>query len=95
MTATYTKLRDGSWGVRVVGTVAPGATVQVTKKSGESKTETVGKVIWTGNGVTLATLARESTPRPTTRRRGGRYECEECGDYVEPGTRCWETGMIH
>ena len=28
-------------------------------------------------------------------RRGGRYECEDCGDYVTPGTRCWETGMMH
>jgi hypothetical protein len=94
MTATYTKLRDGSWGVRVVGTVAPGAMVQVVKKSGESKTKIIGRVVWTGNGVTLATLACEST-RSTTHRRGRRYECEECGDYVEPGTRCWETGMIH
>lgn len=28
-------------------------------------------------------------------RSGGRYECEECGDYVYPGSRCWETGMTH
>ena len=28
-------------------------------------------------------------------RRDGTYECEECGDYVRPGTRCWETGTKH
>lgn len=28
-------------------------------------------------------------------RRDGTYECDECGDYVRPGTRCWETGHIH
>lgn len=25
----------------------------------------------------------------------GMYECEECGEYVRPGTRCWETGATH
>jgi len=33
------------------------------------------------------------TSRPSG--RGRKYECPECGDYVYPGTRCWETGMIH
>ena len=30
-------------------------------------------------------------------RRAGkaRYECEECGEWVEPGTECWETGLLH
>ena len=52
MYATYTKLNDGSWGLRVsCGPVAPYATVTVTKKSGETKVETVGQVLWTGNGV--------------------------------------------
>jgi len=25
----------------------------------------------------------------------GKYECPECGDYVVPGTECWETGWRH
>jgi hypothetical protein len=28
-------------------------------------------------------------------KHGGRYECNECGDYVTAGTRCWETGCTH
>lgn len=24
-----------------------------------------------------------------------RYECEECGEWVNVGTQCWETGMTH
>lgn len=32
------------------------------------------------------TLSHLETPRP---------ECEECGERVRPGTRCWETGMQH
>jgi hypothetical protein len=97
MATTYTKLRSGDWGIRSTETLSAGMTVQVTKKSGESKTETVDRVIWTGNGVTLASIARSAAPasQGSRRRHGGRYECEECGDYVEPGTRCWETGMIH
>ncbi|HEX6938598.1 MAG TPA: hypothetical protein VF158_04250 [Longimicrobiales bacterium] len=33
----------------------------------------------------------------TADRRAGRarYECEECGEWVEPGTECWETGLLH
>jgi hypothetical protein len=35
---------------------------------------------------------RSSGPRL---RRDGTYLCDECGDYVRPGTSCWETGMQH
>lgn len=28
-------------------------------------------------------------------RSGRTRECEECGEYATPGTRCWETGLIH
>jgi len=37
----------------------------------------------------------------TSRPRGpygpprGKYECPECGEYVVPGTICWETGARH
>lgn len=65
-TATFTKLRDGSWGLRIVGphAVEPGQSVTVTKKSGETSTERVGEVIWSdGKGVTLAKIsARVATP---------------------------------
>lgn len=56
---TYTKLRDGSWGLRIAGAAQPGARVSVA-----TKTETVGRVLWTGNGISLATIAqsdRQST----------------------------------
>ena len=26
---------------------------------------------------------------------GRRFTCEECGDVVYSGSRCWETGMTH
>jgi len=36
----------------------------------------------------------EGYPHPS-RPRNRKYECEECGDLVFPGTRCWETGHQH
>lgn len=56
MAATYTKLRDGSWGVRIDGPAVAGQTVTVTKKSGESKAETVAAVVWSGNGVSVCSI---------------------------------------
>ena len=57
MSVTYTKLRSGDWGVKgPSGTVREGATVTVTKKSGESRQETVGRVVWIGDGVSIASI---------------------------------------
>jgi len=66
---TYTKLRDGSWGLRGPSLTA-GVTVAVSKKDGSQKHETVGRVIWQGDGVCLATIdsCRDSSPRTSSRR---------------------------
>lgn len=99
-TATYTKLNNGDWGIKVIGDIATGASVTVTKRDGSTKTEIVGKVVWTGKDkysnadVSICTVqqVQRVSCRPAYR---GRRECEECGDYVTAGTRCWETGMMH
>ena len=71
MQATYTKLNSGDWGIRVAGaSVAPGATVTVAKKSGETKTETIGAVLWTGNAVSLCSIARSATRDYSSTPRG-------------------------
>jgi hypothetical protein len=57
---TYTKLSNGNWGLRIQSgqtRIQSGDSIVVTKKSGETKNEKVGKIVWTGNGVTLATIA--------------------------------------
>lgn len=56
---TYTKLKDGSWGVRATGGqhLTAGATVTVAKRDGTTKTETIKAVLWSGDGVTLASIA--------------------------------------
>ena len=47
--ASYTKLKDGSWGIRVVGAKPKkGQVVPVKKKSGENNNEIVAAVLWSG-----------------------------------------------
>jgi hypothetical protein len=77
MTTTYTKLRDGSWGLRSTESIAAGARIAVAKKSGETKIETVGRVVWTGNGITLATIQGSAA----TRRARAGYGRENCRRY--------------
>lgn len=56
MQATYTKLKSGDWGIRVLGVVAEGSSITVTKKSGETRTEVIRKVLWFGNGISLCAI---------------------------------------
>jgi hypothetical protein len=83
---TWTKLNDGSWGIRGdANTIRQGATVTVTKKSGESKTVQVAHVLWTGNGVAIAKVG---TPTAAPRRSSSRMvtSCSKCraiGDLCE------------
>jgi hypothetical protein len=74
----YARLRDGSWGIRADGVkIEPGRTVTVRKRDGTEQAETVGRVVWSGDGVTLASLvARE--PRGGRVKSGGRV-CAACG----------------
>lgn len=80
---TYTKLQSGAWGVRGEGSPpAVGARVTVTKKSGETKTETIECVVWSGQGKWIAAVAPSSAPRASGRRSREDWEeleCELCG----------------
>lgn len=82
ISASPTKLRNGTWGATAKGTARKGDTLQITAKSGKSWTATVSAVVWSGNGVTIC--ATESTPAPAgkTRRNGsngGRVDCRKYG----------------
>jgi len=58
MTTTYTKLKSGEWGVRMAGTPKVGARVSVSKKDGSTKTETIARVVWSGDGISLCAIAK-------------------------------------
>lgn len=92
-TATFTKLKSGEWGVRVVGTVRVGDTVTVSRKDGTSEQKVVGVVVWSGNGITLCTLAASGRPSYTPqagkqRRRRTGCSCGSYEDEVNAGD-CW------
>lgn len=94
-TATFTKLRNGSWGIKGHGLV-PTAQVTVTKRDGSTSTVIVEKVIWDGGDVQIASIVADRHPRQSAHRAPrGRMACDECGEFVTRGSRCWETGMTH
>jgi hypothetical protein len=63
--ASYTKLKDGTWGVRVAGFPAPypGQVIDVITKAGARKRETVREIIERHKDTTIASLRpRNKTP---------------------------------
>lgn len=60
--ATFTKLRDSSWGLRIQGVAQPGDRVVAVRQSGQRQTLTVGEIMWkgqdrdTGMTITVATI---------------------------------------
>lgn len=92
MPASYTKLRDGSWGIRVDGAVTNGQSVTVHTKAGATKTETVRAVLWSGNGVSICAIQQSERPAGKSRgRRGGTRTGCSCGSVEEytKDTDCW------
>lgn len=75
--ATYSKLRSGEWGIRVQGPARKGQSLTVAKKSGETKTETVRNVMWSGNGITLCAI--EQSSRRSSAQPRGRWTGCSCG----------------
>jgi hypothetical protein len=74
---TFTKLRNGGWGLRGKN-LAEGDTVTVTKKSGQTLTLTVGRVLWTGkDGTCLAEKGVSVASRRHEPSFSGR--CRGCG----------------
>ena len=70
---SYTRLKSGDWGVKgPSGEVREGATVTVIKKNGETKQETIEKVLFSRDGIALAAI------KPRQHTRGG-CACTEQG----------------
>ena len=63
-TATPKKLKDGSWGARVSGSVAAGDEITITTRSGKSWQARVDRVLWSGDGITLVSTSRQVQARP-------------------------------
>lgn len=57
--ATFTKLRNGSWGLRVTQPVQPGDVVLTKTKANVYSKQTIGAIVWAGNGVFLCTIGEK------------------------------------
>jgi hypothetical protein len=44
-TATYTRLKNGKWGLRVVGNCSSGMKIEVKRKDGDVSEQTIGKLV--------------------------------------------------
>ena len=65
--ATYKRLSNGDWGVRVEGTVRPGEFVTVRTKSGTTKREKIQHVLSTNDGVSICAIERNNAMNWTRR----------------------------
>ncbi len=81
--ASPTKLRSGEWGAKVKGTVTPGDAIHITTKAGKSWTATVGKVVWSGEGVAIVTTRSTDRPGNGRRRTRGTWTGCYCGSVEE------------
>jgi len=84
MAVTFTRLKSGEWGLRSDGPLKNGQTVTVRKKDGSIKTMTVGKVVYSGGEVSLATIGEE--------RASPQYEQSPAPSYSKPAYRGAYTG---
>lgn len=68
LSATWTSLRSGDYGVRIIGTASAGDIVQATRRDGTTTLETVARVLWTGpdtrtgETVSIASIVRDNAP---------------------------------
>jgi len=61
MTAIYTKLRSGDWGLKITeDEVCEGEIVVVRKKNGSTNYETIGKIIYECGSYTICTIIKPS-----------------------------------
>ncbi|WP_233842237.1 hypothetical protein [Dyella sp. 2HG41-7] len=74
MQGTYTKLKDGSWGVwinQAATDIQPGDVVFVLPKNGGVKHEIVRHVLWSGEDRTLCAIETGNRKRLMTVLRNG------------------------
>lgn len=82
--ASYTKLKNGDWGLRLPGKATAGQTITVKKKNGETEKKTIARVLWvgkdlkTGQEISLCSIEQEAvirsycvTGQPSAIRRTG------------------------
>lgn len=59
---TFARLRSGEWGIRIEGKARTGEKAVITKRDGGTSTVRIGEIVWSGEGTTLATIAKAFSP---------------------------------
>ncbi len=59
MDCSYSKLKNGDWGIRVLGEANSGDVLSVVTKAGKVTSAVAGRLIWSGEGVQLWTILKE------------------------------------
>ena len=89
--ASYTKLKSGGWGIRINSdSIRKGELVEVVKKNGSKSMETVGAILWSGNGASICSIATGMTNADRNNNDGGRRSkrpCYMCGSHYCEGAR--------
>lgn len=100
--ASYTKLRDGSWGIRVISIAAPvaGDQIVVTTKAGSHKMEVIGKILWSGPDksivgqiVTVCAVEQRARPIASVYSHSASRVCKDCGAAPTQFNRIYGNGQ--
>lgn len=102
MKASFMKLRDGSWGLRITHApnevVQPGTSVTAFRKDGSAESKTIGMVVWSGDDkstpgmrCSLVTMSGGRASRWGRDFKG--KECPRCeSEELDARLSCWECG---
>ena len=76
---SFTKLRNGSWGIKGSGLRA-GLVVGVVKRDGSTSNVTVDRIVWDGGNVQIASIKQGAGRTASTHAaRPAGHSCECCG----------------
>ncbi len=87
---TFAKLRSG-WGIKgdadlIAAAIESDSTLTVAKKAGDTKQVRPHSIVWSKDGVALATIVDDRPARKRSQR--SRPECSECGEFGPTGQLC-------
>lgn len=81
--ATFTKLRSGEWGLRVIGKAGPGDRVLAKRQSGQAQILVCGEVVWSGTDhgdfITVTTISKTRTASGPCSCKVGATDDGPCG----------------
>ncbi len=81
--ATFTKLRSGEWGLRVIGKARPGDRVLARRQSGQAQIMVCGEVVWSGTDhgdfITVTTISKTRTASGPCSCKVGATDDGPCG----------------